>query len=80
MRPVAGSALLRRGGCGLLEAPAATEPVPEGETQVLAGRVEGSNVEAVEEDGGHDPRLPRLQDGPEAAQAADDTLRVAVGA
>ena len=77
VRPVAGSALLRRGD-NLLEAPGGTEPVPEGETQVLAGRVEGSNVEAVEEMVDMIRAFRAYEMAQKAAQAADDTLRVAV--
>jgi len=77
VRPVAGSALLRRGD-NLLEAPGGFEEVPAEEISVQSGRREGSNVEPIEEMVAMIRAFRSYEMAQKAAQAADELLRVAV--
>jgi flagellar basal-body rod protein FlgF len=75
--PNEGSGLIRRGD-NLIEAPGGFEEQEAGESRILGGHLEGSNVEAVEEMVSMIRAFRAYEMATKAAQAADDTLRTAV--
>lgn len=68
---------LRREGDNLLAAPGGTETVAEGDARLVAGHLEGSNVEAVEEMVAMIRAFRAYEMAAKAAQSADETLRTA---
>ncbi len=77
VRPEEGAGVIREGE-NLLRIEGEYEEAPAGEVRVVSGHIEGANVHAVEEMVDMIRAFRAYEIAQRAAQAADDTLRIAV--